>query len=217
MREHPAFHQRRLSCCYAPVSCLRASPGGGGNEQMFGANQQVPHACGSYAAGISPPLTARLAPTLNMSWHMRKTEQGDWPVYLKQVKPLGGLLRDRPSPTALNKLRSRWLIAVAVAFIAIVGLVYALPYLSVRDQGQHQFQRRAHLSRAGTTLLLRNQNQRGQRGTLVLHRTGSGPFRLAKSENLTFLPDRAMCRSPSMMRRLVHRAVSLSSVGMSRI
>ena len=101
---------------------------------MYGVNQQGLHAGGRYAAGISPPLTARLASTLNMSWHMRKPEQGDWPIYLKQVKPLGGLLRDRPSPTALNKRRNRWLIAVAVAIIAI-GLVYALPYLAQSQAG----------------------------------------------------------------------------------
>ena len=120
----------------------------GGDEQMFGANHQVPHAGGSYAAGLSPPLAARAAPTLNMSWHhpdlyiflcllagiaallaiiyefcRRKPEQGDRPVYLGKAKPLDGLLRDRPSLTALNKRRIRWLTVVAVAMIAI-GLVY---------------------------------------------------------------------------------------------
>ncbi len=53
----------------------------------------------------------------------RKPEQGDRPVYLRKAKPLDGLLRDRPSLTALNKRRIRWLTVVAVAMIAI-GLVY---------------------------------------------------------------------------------------------
>ena len=97
---------------------------------MFGASQQVPHAGGSYAAGLSPPLAARAAPTLNMSWHHHDLhfflrllagiavllpiiyefcrEQGDGPVYLKKAKPLDGLLRDRPPLTALTKLRNRF-------------------------------------------------------------------------------------------------------------
>jgi hypothetical protein len=38
----------------------------------------------------------------------RKSEQGDRPVYLKKARPLDGLLRGRPSPTALNKLRNHF-------------------------------------------------------------------------------------------------------------
>jgi hypothetical protein len=56
---------------------------------------------------------------------------------------------------------------------------------NVRDQGQHQFQRRAHLPRAGTALLRQDPDQRAPRGTLVLHGARSHRCRLAKSEGLT--------------------------------
>ena len=100
---------------------------------MFGVNQQVPRARAEATLPVSsPPLAARAAPTLNMSWHhpdlylflcllagladipaviyeakkfcRRKPE----PVYLKKARPLDGLLRDRPSLTALSKLRNRF-------------------------------------------------------------------------------------------------------------
>jgi hypothetical protein len=63
--------------------------------------------------------------------------------------------------------------------------VHARAKSRVRDQGQHQLQRRAHLPRAGTALLRQDRNQLEQRGTLVLHRAGSCRCRLAKSEGLT--------------------------------
>jgi len=47
-------------------------------------------------------------------------------------------------------------------------------------QGQHQFQGRAHVSRAGTALLRQDPDQLEQRGTLVLHRARSRRCRLAR-------------------------------------
>ena len=82
---------------------------------MFGASQQVPHAGGSYAAGLSPPLAARAALKLNMSWHHH-----DLHFFLRLLAGIAALLPiiyefcreqgdgPRPSPTALTKLRNRF-------------------------------------------------------------------------------------------------------------
>jgi hypothetical protein len=64
--------------------------------------------------------------------------------------------------------------------------VHARAKSRVRDQGQHQLQRRAHLPRAGTALLRQDRNQLEQRGTLVLHRAGSCRCRLAKKRRSNF-------------------------------
>src|SRR6185312_9625577 len=85
--------------------------------------------CGVRLPVFHRPLAARVALKLNMSWHspdlylflsllggfatllaiiyefiQRRRKPGSW----KRAKPLGGLLRDRPSLSALNKLRSRF-------------------------------------------------------------------------------------------------------------
>ena len=62
--------------------------------------------------------------------------------------------------------------------------VYARAKSRMRNQGQHQLQRRAHLPSAGAALLRQDRNQLEQRGTLVLHRARSRRCRLAKSESL---------------------------------
>ena len=58
----------------------------------------------------SPPLAARDAPTLNMSWH-----HPDLHFFLRLLAGIApllaiiyALLRDRPSLTALTKLRNRF-------------------------------------------------------------------------------------------------------------
>src|SRR5262249_41587202 len=69
--------------------------------------------------------------------------------------------------------------------IPIASSAVARAKSRVRDQGQHQLQRRAHLPRAGTALLRQDPNRREQRGTLVLHRARSRRCWLAKSEGLS--------------------------------
>jgi hypothetical protein len=51
-------------------------------------------------------LLAGIAALLAIIYEFCRRKPG--PVYLKKAKPLDGLLRDRPSLTALTKLRNRF-------------------------------------------------------------------------------------------------------------